>query len=176
MFVVRSSGNPLALSETLRKVAAGIDRTQLIVGLRTMDQLTADAVAPSRIRTQIFGSLSGLAIVLAAIGIYSVVSYTVNQRTHEIGVRVALGADSRDVLGLVLMQVVKLTLPGILLGLAGAVALTRGIRKLLYGVSPTDVLTLSIVSLLLTVIALAACYFPARRAVNLDPVRALRNE
>ncbi len=90
--------------------------------------------------------------------------------------RVALGADSRDVLGLVLMQGLKLTLPGILLGLAGAVALTRGIGKLLYGVSPTDVLTLSIVSLLLTLIALAACYFPARRATNIDPVRALRNE
>jgi putative ABC transport system permease protein len=129
MLVVRSSGNPLALSETLRKVAAGIDRTQVIVGLRTMDQLTADAVAPSRILTQIFGSLSGLAIILAAIGIYGVVSYTVSQRTHEIGVRVALGADSRDVLGLVLMQGLKLTLPGILLGLAGAVALTRGIGK-----------------------------------------------
>jgi putative ABC transport system permease protein len=176
MLVVRTMGNPLAFSDTLRKVVAGIDRTQVVADARSMDQIAADGVAPWRVLTQIFGFLSGLAIVLAAGGIYGVMSYTVSRRTHEIGVRVALGAGSRDVISLVLKQGLKVTVPGILLGLGGALAVTRGIGELLYGVSPNDPLTFSIVSLLLTVIALAACYFPARRAMNVDPVRALRNE
>jgi putative ABC transport system permease protein len=112
-------------------------------------------------------------LCLAAEGIYGVMSYTVSRRTHEIGVRVALGAGSRDVISLVLEQGLKVTVPGILLGLAGALAATRGIGELL---SPSDPPTFSIVSLLLTVIALAACYFPARRAMHVDSVRALRNE
>jgi putative ABC transport system permease protein len=176
MFVVRTRGNPLALSETLRKLVAGIDRTQVVTDVQSMEQLVTEAIAPLRIFTQVFGFLSGLAIVLAAGGIYGVISYTVSRRTHEIGVRVALGAGSRDVISLVLKQGLKVTLPGILLGLAGALALTRGIGELLYGASPTDPATFLIVSLLLTAIALAACYFPARRAMKVDPVRALRNE
>ncbi|HLM97873.1 MAG TPA: ABC transporter permease [Bryobacteraceae bacterium] len=174
--MVRTSGEPLALSETVRKVLAGIDRTQVVSDVQSMEQAAAEGLAQWRIFTQIFGFLSAVAIVLAAGGIYGVVSYTVSRRTHEIGVRIALGAGSHSVLGLVLKQGVKLAVPGILIGLAGAYVLTRGIGDLLYGVSPTDWPTLSIVSLLLAFIALAACYLPARRAVRVDPVRALRNE
>jgi putative ABC transport system permease protein len=174
--IMRTSGNPLALSDTMRKVLAGIDRTQVVAGVQSMEQLAAEGVAPWRIFTQIFGFLSGVAIVLAAGGIYGVVSYTVSRRTHEIGVRIALGAGSRDVLGLVLKQGVKLAAPGILIGLAGAYAVTRGIGQLLYGVSPTDLPTFLIVSFLLAVVSLAACYLPARRAMSVNPVRALRNE
>jgi len=174
--IVRTSGNPLALSNTMRKVLAGIDRTQVVSDVQSMEQAAAEGLAQWRIFTQIFGFLSAVAIVLAAGGIYGVVSYTVSRRTHEIGVRIALGAGSHSVLGLVLKHGVKLAVPGILIGLAGAYVLTRGIGDLLYDVSPTDWPTLSIVSLLLAFIALAACYLPARRAMRVDPVRALRNE
>ena len=174
--IVRTNGNPLALSDTLRKIIAGIDRTQVVAGVESMEQASAEGVAQWRIFTQIFGFLSALAIVLAAGGIYGVVSYTVSRRTHEIGVRIALGAGARDVLGLVLKQGVKLAAPGILIGLAGAYAVTRGIGQLLYDVSPTDLPTFLIVSLLLAVVSLAACYLPARRAMSVNPVRALRNE
>jgi predicted permease len=174
--IVRTSGNPLALSETMRKVLAGIDRTQVVSDVQTMEQAAAKGLAPWRIFTQIFGYLSAIAIVLAAGGIYGVVSYTVSRRTHEIGVRIALGAGSRDVVGLVLKQGMKLTVPGILIGLAGAYAVTRGIGQLLYGVSPTDLPTFLVVSLFLAVVSLAACYLPARRALSINPVRALRNE
>ncbi len=176
MLVVRTSGKPLTLSDTMRKVIAGIDRTQVISGVQSMEQLEAEGVAPWRIFTQIFGFLSVVAIVLAAGGIYGVVSYTVSRRTHEIGVRIALGAGASDVLGLVLKQGAKLTVPGILIGLAGAYAVTRGIGQLLYGVSPTDLPTFLSVSLLLAFVSLAACYVPARRAMRVNPVRALRNE
>jgi len=174
--IVRTSGNPLAISETVRKALAGIDRTQVVSDVQSMEQAAAEGVAQWRIFTQIFGFLSAVAIVLAAGGIYGVVSYTVSRKTHEIGVRVALGAGSRDVLGLVLKQGVKLAAPGILIGLAGAYAVTGGIGELLYGVSPTDLPTFLIVSFVLAAISLAACYFPARRAMSIDPVRALRNE
>jgi len=137
-----------------------------------MEQL--EGVAPWRIFTQMFGFLSVVAIVLAAGGIYGVVSYTVSRRTHEIGVRIAVGAGASDALGLVLKQGVKLDVPGILIGLAGAV--TRGIGRLLYGVSPTDLPTFLSVSILLAAVSLAACYLPARRAMSVNPVRALRNE
>jgi len=174
--LARTSSNPEALSETMRKVLAGIDRTQVVSHVQSMEEAAAEGTAQWRIFSQIFGFLSGLAMVLAAGGIYGVVSYMVSRRTHEIGVRMALGAGSRELLGLVLKQGVKLAVPGILIGLAGAYAATRGIRSLLYDVSPTDWPTLSIVSLLLALIALAACYVPARRAMRVDPVRALRDE
>jgi putative ABC transport system permease protein len=174
--IVRTSGNPLGLSETMRKVLAGIDRTQVVSDVQSMEQAAAEGIAPWRIFTQIFGFLSAIAIVLAAGGIYGVVSYTVSRRTHEIGVRIALGAGAGDVLALVLRQGAKLAVPGILIGLVGAYAVTRGIGQLLYGVSPTDLPTFLIVSILLAAISLAACYLPARRAMNVNPVRALRNE
>ena len=174
--VVRTRGNPLALAATIRKVTGAIDRTQVVAKVESMDQATDERIAQFRIFTEILGFVSSLAIVLAAGGIYGVVSYTVSRRTHEIGVRIALGAGSRDVLALVLKQGAKLVAPGILVGLAGAYAATRLLGSLLYDVSPTDTATFSIVAVLLTAIALAACYVPARRAMGVDPVQALRNE
>ncbi len=174
--VVRTSGNPLALKDTMRKIIAGIDRTQVVDGVYSMDQAVAEGISQWRIFTQIFGFLSMLAIILAAGGIYGVVSYTVSRRMHEIGVRIALGAGTRDVLRLVLKQGVKLVAPGIVIGLGGAFVVTRGLGELLYDVSPTDLPTFLAVSVLLGIIALAACYVPARRAMRVDPVRALRNE
>ncbi len=174
--VVRTSGNPLALEDTTRKVIAGIDRTQVVAGVESMEQAAAEGVAQWRVLTQIFGFLAAVAIVLAAGGIYGVVSFMVSRRTHEIGVRIALGARYQNVIGMVLKQGLKLVVPGIMIGLAGTYVVTRGVRQLLYDVSPTDLPTFLIVSLLLTVVALAACYVPARRAMSVDPVRALRNE
>ncbi len=176
MLVARTSGNPLALKDTMRKIIAGVDRTQVVGGVASMEQAAAEGITQWRIFTQIFGFLSLLAIILAAGGIYGVVSYTVSRRTHEIGVRIALGAGGRDVLRLVLKQGVKLAVPGIVIGLGGAFVVTRGIAQLLYDVSPTDLPTFLAVSILLAIIALAACYIPARRAMRVDPVRALRNE
>lgn len=174
--VVRTSGNPLALKDAMRKIIAEIDRTQVVAGVESMEQAAAEAIAQWRVFTQIFGFLSALATVLAAGGIYGVVSHMVSRRTHEIGVRIALGASYQNVAGMVLKQGLKLVAPGIVIGLAGAYVVTRGIGHFLYDVSPTDLPTFLIVSLLLTVVSLAACYVPARRAMSVNPVRALRNE
>ena len=174
--MVRTSGNPLAAKDKMRKIVAGIDRTQVIGGVESVEQAAAEGIAQWRMFTQIFGFLSVVAIVLAAGGIYGVVAYTVSRRTHEIGVRIALGASSRDVIGLVLKQGARLVVPGIMIGLAGAYAATRLLRSLLYDVSPTDAPTFSIVAVLLATIALVACYVPARRAMGVNPVRALRSE
>ncbi len=173
---LRTSGDPLALTAAVRSMFAEADRTQVVTGIESMEQTTAESLGPWRFYVQIFGILSGLATALAVVGIYGVMSYTVSRQTHEIGVRMALGASSLDVLALILKHGLKLTVPGIALGLAGAFGLTRLIRRMLYGVPPVDPLTFSIVSVVLMGVALAACYFPARRAMSVDPVKALRNE
>jgi putative ABC transport system permease protein len=173
---LRTSGDPLALTGAVRRMFAEADRTQVVIGIQSMEQLTAQSLGPWRFYVQIFGILSGLAIALAAVGIYGVMSYNVSRLTHEIGVRMAIGANSRDVLALIMKHGLKLTVPGIVLGLAGAFGLTRLIRSMLYGVPPADPVTFSIVSAVLMGVALAACYFPARRAMRVDPVKALRNE
>ena len=174
--LIRTSGNPLALKDTTRKLIAGIDRTQVVAAVESMEQAAAAGVARWRLLTQIFSFLALVAIVLAAGGIYGVVSFMVSRRTHEIGVRMALGARYHNVIALVLKQGLKLMVPGITIGLAGALVATRAVRQMLYGVSPTDLPTFLIVCLFLSVVALAACYVPARRATSVDPVRALRNE
>lgn len=174
--LLRTSGNPLAMTRAARSVVGEVDPTQVVTEIRSMEQIVSEQLTPWRFMTQILGILAGVAITLAAMGTYGVMSYTVSRRTHEIGVRMALGAGSRDVLGMVLKQGLKLAVPGIALGLGGALALTRLIGNMLYGIPPTDLLTFSIVSVLLAGIALAACYFPARRAMGVDPVKALRNE
>jgi putative ABC transport system permease protein len=174
--LLRTGGDPLALARTVQTVVGEVDRTQVVAEIKSVEQLTAEAVAPWRILMQVFGVLSGLGIALAALGIFSVMSYTVSRRTHEIGVRMALGASSGDVLGLVLMQGLRLTVPGIVLGLAGAIALTRLMGNMLYGVRPTDPTTFVAVSLLLSAAALLASYIPARRAMRVDPLVALRYE
>ena len=174
--LLRTSGNPLAMMRAVGSVVGEVDRTQVVIEIRSMEQIVAEQLTPWRFMMQILGILAGVAITLAAMGTYGVMSYTVSRRTHEIGVRMALGASSRDVLGMVLKQGLKLTVPGIALGLSGALALTRLIGNMLYGIPPTDPLTFSIVSVLLAGIALAACYFPARLATDVDPVKTLHSE
>jgi putative ABC transport system permease protein len=152
------------------------DATIPIYDVRTMRDRMQGSLARQRFTTIMLGAFALFALVLAAVGVYGVMSYLVTQGTHEIGVRMALGAQPGTVLALVLWQGLALTVAGIAAGLAGAVALTRVMASLLFGVSATDLGTFSAVPLILAAIAILACYLPARRATRVDPVVALRNE
>ncbi len=176
VFVIRAEANPASLTAAVRNAVQEVDKDQPIYGVKTMEQRLWEAVSSRRLVMLLTGLFAGLALVLAAIGIYSVMSYSVAQRTHEIGIRVALGAQSRDVLKLVVGQGMLLALVGVSAGLGLALALTRLIASLLYGVSATDPVTFVGVSLLLAGVALLACYIPARRAAKVDPMIALRYE
>jgi len=174
--VVRSAEEPKDLVRAIQNEVAALDKDQPLSGVTTMSQLVANSISQPRYQTGLLSAFATGALILAAIGLYGVISYSVGQRTREIGVRMALGAQRRTVLGLVLGQGMKLIGAGIAIGLAAAFALTRVMSGLLYEVRPTDAVTFAAVPALLTVVALSACLIPARRAAKIDPMEALRHE
>jgi len=174
--VVRASGDPLALTASVREAVREVDRDQPIANIRSMDQRMSSMAGGSRFGALLLGVFAAVALLLSAIGIYGVIAYSVAQRTREVGIRMALGAQGRSVLGLVIGQGMKFVLIGVGVGIAGALALTRVLSSLLFNVSATDPLTFAGVSTLLALVALLACYVPARRATKVDPMIALRSE
>jgi putative ABC transport system permease protein len=173
---VRATSDPLSLVGAVRHEIAQIDKNQPIANIATMESRVSNSVAQPRLEALLFGIFSGLAALLAAVGIYGVMSYSVTQRTREIGIRMALGAAQRDVLSMVLGQGFRLTAIGLAIGLAGALGLTRVLKKLLFGVSATDPAVFIAIAALLSAIALLATWVPARRATKVDPMVALRYE
>jgi putative ABC transport system permease protein len=174
--VVRAISDPASLAAAVRGKVLEVDRNQPVYDVATMEQRFSNAVAPERFNALIMVIFAGMAVILAGVGVYGVMAYSVARRTHEIGIRLALGARQQDVIGLVLRRGAALALVGITLGLAGALALTRFLSNLLYGVTVRDPLTFVAVSLILTGVALMASYIPARRATKVDPMVALRYE
>jgi predicted permease len=175
--IVRTAdGNLVGMASSVREAIRSVDREQYIPTIQPLTELIAESVASQRFNALLIGLFATMALLLASVGIYGVMAYTVAQRTHEIGVRVALGARPRDVLRLVLTQGMRLILLGVALGMAAALALTRLLAGMLYGVKPTDPATFTGVALLLSFVALVACYIPARRATKVDPLIAIRYE
>ena len=174
--LVKSAKDPAALTSEIRGAVASIDKDQPVFAIATMQQLVLDSVSTRRITFIVLGAFSGLALVLSAIGIYGVISYSVAQRTQEIGIRMALGAQPGDVLRMVIRQGAKIAGAGILIGIVASLGLTRLMTKLLFSVHPADPATFAAVTITLGLIALLACYIPARRTLRVDPVSALRSE
>ena len=174
--MLRSTPEPLSLVPAVRAQVAGPTRDQPVYAVRTMEQTVSRSLAERRFTMLVLVVFAATALLLAAVGIYGVMSYSVNRRTHELGIRTTLGAPRGEIVGLVLRQGMKPALIGMAGGLAAAFALTRFLAALLYGVRPADPATLAAVTLLLGTIALLACYIPARRATALDPLTALRCE
>jgi len=174
--VLRTAGDPLLQASALRSALAEIDPNQPLVRVRTMEDNMAATVAQPRFRTWLIGIFAALALLLAAVGIYGVMSYSVTQRTSEIGIRVALGAQPSDVFRIVVGEGLRLALLGVAVGLVAALILTRLLQSFLYGISASDPLTFTGVAVLLTLVGVAASFFPARRATRVDPIVALRYE
>jgi putative ABC transport system permease protein len=174
--VIRTEGDPLSVVAAVKSRIWAVDGEQPLSRIQTMDEVIAGSVAPRRFSMLLMAIFASLGLALAVIGIYGVISYTTTQRTREIGVRLALGAGRADVLRLIIRQGMKLTLTGVAAGLMAAFALTRLMAHLLFGVSATDPATFAGVSLILTAVAIVACYVPARKASKMDPVVALRHE
>jgi putative ABC transport system permease protein len=174
--VVRYSSGGAGLANAIRAAVWAVDPNQPVTRVKTMDQVLSDTMAVQRFSTWLLASFAGIALALAAAGIYGVISYSVSQRTHEIGIRMALGAEQRDVLRLVVGQGMVPSLIGLGTGIAGAIGLTRFMASLVFKVSVTDPITFAVIGLLLMLVAVAACYLPARRAARVDPMEALRCE
>ncbi|HEX6632296.1 MAG TPA: FtsX-like permease family protein, partial [Gemmatimonadaceae bacterium] len=174
--VVRTRGDPAALAPTVQRVARAVDPSQPVMRLRTMEQVVAASTAQRRLALTLFAAFAGVALLLAAFGIYGVLASLVAERGREIGVRTALGATPGDTLRLVMAHGARLAALGLVLGTVGALALGRLLRGLLYGVRPGDPLTLAAVAALLAVVAALACLLPALRAVRVSPMEALRAE
>jgi len=172
--VVRTNGDPAALAGPVREAIRSVDKAVPTYNLKTMNDVASISAAPRRVPMLLLSAFAGVAMLLAMLGIYGVTSYYVTQRTHEIGVRMALGAQIVDVLKLVLKRAMLLAVVGIGIGTAGAVALTRYITTLLFGVKPIDVVTFVGVAVVLAIVVLVACLVPARRAAKIDPLEALK--
>jgi putative ABC transport system permease protein len=174
--ILKAAGDPNQLIAAVRQQIKQIDPDQPIYSVRSMDDIRAESVAPERLNLTLLSLFAGIALVLAIVGIYGVMSYTVTQRTHEIGIRMAIGAQPRDVFRMVIRQGMMLALIGVVCGLIGAFGLTRLMASMLFGVEPTDPATFAAIAVLLTGVALIACYIPGRRATKVDPVVSLRYE
>jgi putative ABC transport system permease protein len=178
--VIRSAVEPGSLISVVRNAVQDTDRSQPVSDIKTMDHIVSEAVTQPRFTLFLFGIFGGIALLLSAAGVYGVTAYTVTQRTHEIGIRVALGAGAGDVLKLIAGQGLKAICGGIVIGLVASFALTRLLpqlmKNLLFGVSATDPLTFVLIAVLLTIVAMFACWLPARRATKVDPMVALRYE
>jgi putative ABC transport system permease protein len=172
--VVRTNGEPTAVAGSVREAIRAVDKGVALYNLKTMNDVVATSAAPRRVPMLLLSSFAGVAMLLAMIGIYGITSYYVTQRTHEIGVRMALGAQIADVLRLVLRRAMLLAVIGVGVGIAGAVAVTRYLSTLLFGVKPIDVITFVAVALALVLVALLASLIPARKATKVDPLTALR--
>ncbi|HEV2492439.1 MAG TPA: ABC transporter permease [Terriglobia bacterium] len=173
---VRTASEPASLASSVARAIQNVDKDEAVYNVRTLDEVVSRSISRRRFNTLLLGLLASLALLLTAIGIFGVISFAVTQRTHEIGVRMALGAERYDVLRLVVRQGLLLALTGVAIGLVAAWGLTRLMAALLYGVRPTDPATFLLVSLLLVGVAMLACYLPARRATKVDPMVALRYE
>ena len=175
-FAIRTDSDPISVVTAVRHRMVGLDKEVPVLNVSTIDQLVTAALSGPRFNAALIGACAGIALLLASFGLYALISYSVTQRTHEIGVRIAIGADQRDILKLIVGQGMLLTMIGIAIGLAASFAFTRAMSSLLFGVGTTDTLTFTVISLLLTSVSLLACYVPARRAMKVDPMVALRYE
>ncbi|HJY28419.1 MAG TPA: FtsX-like permease family protein, partial [Pyrinomonadaceae bacterium] len=173
---LRTDVAPFTLTQSVREQVRAVDKDLPVFGERTMTQVTAESVSRRKFAMQVVGLFGILALLLAGVGIYGVIAYSVSQRTREIGIRVALGASRSAILHWVLKQGMILTIAGVVIGIIGAIALTRLLRSLLFGIGPTDTLTYGVLATLLILVAFIACYVPARRATKVDPLVALRYE
>jgi ABC-type antimicrobial peptide transport system permease subunit len=174
--VVQSAGAPESATATVRNAVQSMDNTLALMSVRTMPQILSESMNDTRYETWLLGGAALLAVILAAVGTYGVMSYVVGQRTNEIGIRMALGAGQGQIVGMVLRQAGVLVGIGVALGLIGAAGGARLMQGLLVGVKPFDITTYGSVAALLGVVALAACYLPVRRAMSVDPMIALRDE